>query len=540
MNFSISNKSIILIVMNIFLLSILLWQFYPAPNDRTQSHYVNSQAISIAISKIQYGLDKGYAGYNIVYLPFLKIEGDNDRGILISRLNGVIDKVLNLSDVASGGVHYMPCLPTWSDFVTVAFFIFGPNAKSMFYLYMLLLTVSILIFIMTFRHNPKYLYLSLVTIATFIVIINAPAVVQMTRAGHRFWSYLAIVPAFYIAILFIEKHDFYRWRLIGGLIQASILVFIIHVRNVAMYEFIFIFIAVPLYIIVGYIIRSRFIFIAEPFFRIYIISRHIIKSREINAIISFIKGIRIWPLVLLLICFGVMTAYAKVKLHDDYSKIKTGYPFWHMIYISLSAHPDACAKYNICEYDDKIAYKFVEKKMGITFDDKIWADFAMGANPNKAKFIVFFSPIYGDILKKEVVRIIKDNPWFFISSFYYKIIPFPVNYKSGYTGTVHPLSGDFIPQWNMRWFLISMTIIGFFLAKKSINDCRWHGNFSIVLLMFLSAFMMLLLAYPVWANIMDPAFTLTAMIFIIIAILSYYLWHFIMMMQKRIRNKMIA
>lgn len=449
-----------------------------------------------------------------MYIPFLKIEGDNDRGILISRINEVIDNVLNLIDVASGGVHYMPCLPKWSDFVTAAFFVFGPNAKSIFYLYMMLLTVSILIFIITFSHDPKYLYLSLVIIATFIVTINAPAVVQMTRAGHRFWNYLAIVPAFYIAILFIEKSDFYRWKLIGSLIQAFILVFIIHVRSVAIYQFIFIFIAVPLYIIIG----------------------HIIKSRGTNALLSFIKGIRIWPLVLLLICFGIMTTYAQAKLHQDYSKIKTGYPFWHIIYISLSAHPDACAKYNVCAYDDKVAYKFVEKKMGITFDSKIWADFAMGANPNKAKFIVFFSPIYGDILKEEVFRIIKDDPWFFISGFYYKIIPFRPNYE-GYKGPVHPLSGGFIPQCNLRWFLISVVIIGFFLAKKSGSNRRWHGNFSMVFLMFLSAFMMLLLAYPVWANIMDPSFTLTAMIFIAIPILFYYMWHFIMVVQKRIVSK---
>ena len=511
MKLSVNNKSIILIGMNILLLSILLWQFYPSSNDRTQSHYVTSQAISIAISKIQYGLDKGYAGYYKVFIPFLKIEGDNDRGILISRVNGVIDNVLNLSDVASGGVHYMPCLPTWSDFVTAAFILFGPNAKSLFYLYMLLLTASIFIFVVTFRHNPKYLYLSLVTIVTFIVIINAPAVVQMTRANHRFWGYLAIVPAFYIAILFIDTHHLTRWKLIGGLIQAFILVFIIHCRNVAMYEFIFLFMAIPLYIIIS----------------------HIIKSRGTNALIPFIQKVRIWPLVLLIICFVAMTIYSQVKLYPDYSKIRTGYPFWHMIYISLSAHPDACKKYNICEYGDKTAYKFVEEKMGITFDDKIWGDFAMGVNPRKATFIVYFSPIYGDILKEEVIRIIKDDPWFFISSIYYKAIHFPPNYES-FVGTVHPMHFGFIPQFNLRWFLMAVVIIGFFLAKKASIDRRWHGNLSMVFLMFLSAFMIVLLAHPVWANIVDPVFTLTMMMYIGISISFYYIWHFILMIKKMI------
>ena len=84
--------------------------------------------------------------------------------------------------------------------------------------------VSILIFIITFRHEPKYLYLSLVTIATFIVIINAPAVVAMTRVCHRFWPYLAIMPTLYIAILFADKHYLTKWKFIGALIRALILV----------------------------------------------------------------------------------------------------------------------------------------------------------------------------------------------------------------------------------------------------------------------------------------------------------------------------
>ena len=522
MNLSITNKCNILIVMNLILLSILLWQFYPSSNDRTQSHYVTSQAISIAISKIQYGLHKGYAGYYKVFIPFLKIEGDNDRGILISRVNGVIDNVLNLSDVASGGVHYMPCLPTWSDFVTAAFILFGPNAKSLFYLYMLLLTVSIFIFVVTFRHNPKYLYLSLVTIVTFIVIINAPAVVQMTRANHRFWGYLAIVPAFYIAIFFIDTHHLTRWKLIGSLIQVFILVFIIHCRNVAMYEFIFLFMAIPLYIIIS----------------------HIIKSRGTNALIPFIQKVRIWPLVLLIICFVAMTIYSQVKLYPDYSKIRTGYPFWHMIYISLSAHPDACKKYNICEYGDKTAYKFVEEKMGITFDDKIWGDLAMGVNPRKAKFIVFFSPIYGDILKEEVIRIIKDDPWFFISGLYYKIIHFPSVYLKGhdslggYISPVHPMYDSFIPQFNLRWVLITVAIIGFLLGKNS-RSRGWYGNFSIVFFMFLSAFIMLLMTYPHYSTIMDPAFTVTTIMYIGISILFYYIWYFILMMIKTIKSKLL-
>ena len=73
MNLSISNKCTILIVMNLILLFILLWQFYPSSDDHMQSHYVTSQAISIAISKVNYGLDNGYAGYRKVLNQLLQI-----------------------------------------------------------------------------------------------------------------------------------------------------------------------------------------------------------------------------------------------------------------------------------------------------------------------------------------------------------------------------------------------------------------------------------------------------------------------------------
>lgn len=523
MNLSHPKKCTILILMNMILLVILLWQFYPLSGDRMQSHYVTSQAISIAISKIYYGLDNGYAGYNKVFIPFLKIEGDNDRGILISRINGVIDNVLNLRDVASGGMHYMSNLPTWSDFVTIAYFIFGPNAKSIFYLYMMLLTVAILVFIMTYRYDPRYLYVSLVFIATFIVVMNAPAVVAMTRVCHRFWSYLAIMPALYIAILFIDRHQLTVWKFLGALIQALILVFIIHVRNVAIYLFVFIFMALPLYIFI----------------------KEFIKSGANKALKSFIHKISVWPLVLLLVCFIAMNIYKEAKLNPDYSSIKTGYPFWHMIYISLSAHPDACKKYNICQFSDAVAYKFVERKMEKPFDyDRLYSDSIMGIKPKEAEFMIFFSPVYGKILKDEVIRILKHDTWFFISSFYYKIKLFPGVYKKGcdgiggYISPVHPIYKNFIPQFNMRWFLIAIVVAGFFLVKKSHR--KWHGNFSIVSLMFLSAFIMLLFVYPHFSTIMDPAFTLTAMMFVTISILSYCMWHFIMMMQKCILNKRLS
>lgn len=521
MNLSHPKKCTILILMNMVLLAILLLQFYPSSNDLTQSHYVTSQAISIAISKINYGLDNGYAGYRKVLDLLLQIEPGGDGGILVSRVNEKIDKALHLPDVTSGGLHYMPNLPTWSDFVTMAYFIFGPDAKSIFYLYMMLLTVSILVFIMTYRYDPRYLYVSLVFIATFIVVINAPAVVAMTRVCHRFWSYLAIMPALYIAILFIDRHQLTVWKFFGALIQALILVFIIHVRNVAIYSFVFLFMALPLYMLI----------------------REIIKSGANKPLKSFIHKISVWPLVLLLVCFIVMNIYKQEKLYPDYSSIKTGYPFWHMIYISLSAHPDACAKYGICKFSDAVAYKFVEGKMGKPFDyDRLYSDLTMGIKPNEAKFMIFFSPVYGKILKDEVIRILKNDTWFFISSFYYKIMLFPQVYLKGgdgiggYIGAVHPMYNSFIPQFNMRWFLIAMVVAGFFLAKSSRIQ-KWYGNFSVVSLMFLSAFIMLLFAYPHFSTIMDPSFTLTAMMFIVISLLFYCFWHFIGVIQKNVFNE---
>ena len=523
LNLSHPKKCTILIVMNMVLLAILLLQFYPSSGDRIQSHYVTSQAISIAISKINYGLDNGYSGYRNVLDELLKIESGGDTGILISRINIAIDKTLHLPDVTSAGLHYMPNLPTWSDFVTMAYFIFGPNAKSIFYLYMMLLTVSILVFIMTFRYDPRYLYVSLVFIATFIVVINAPAVVAMTRVCHRFWSYLAIMPALYIAILFIDRHQLTVWKFLGALIQALMLVFIIHVRNVAIYSFVFLFMIIPLFIYIKYYI----------------------KSRESNVLKFFIKKISAWPLVLLLVCFIAMNMYKQEKLSPDYSNIKAGYPFWHMIYVSFVAHPDACIKYKNCRFSDAVAYKFVEEKMGKTFNyEELYNDLTIGRNPKEAEFIIFFSPIYGRILRDEVIRIIKEDTWFFISSFYYKIKLFSGVYKKGcdgiggYISPVHPVYKNFIPQFNTRWFLTSIVVAGFFLAKNSQRE--WHGNFSIVSLMFLSAFIMLLLAYPHYSTIMDPSFTLTAMIFIIISMVVYYLWCFIMMIQKHISNRSLT
>ncbi len=504
MNDSVQRKCHVLLGMNLVLLLVLLWQFYPVSSDRAQSHYVTSQAASIAISKIRYGLYDGYIGYRNVLKELLKIEGDNDRGIPISRINQAMRRAVNLDDAASGGKHWMPCLPTWSDFVSAAFFIFKINVKSLFYFYMLLLVISLGAFIAAFRRNPESLYLSLMVIITFIVVVNSPAMMTMTRVSHRFWTYLAIIPAFHIAITFMEDQERTRWRLIGVLIQSAILVFIIHCRNVAIYEFIFLFVAVPAYLLI----------------------MHAVRSRGVSALIPFIRKHRVWPLVVVLICFAVITVYAKVRLHPDYWRIKTGYPFWHMIYISLSAHPDACSKYGICAFSDAEAYKFVEKKMGTRFDDRIWNDLTIGVNPRRARFIVFFSPVYSDILRSEVLRIIREDPGFFLSSFYYKMSRFPAIYwvgcegVGGYVSPVHVLYNGSLSLFGLRWILILMAAGGFCLAKRS---SWWFGNLSIAMLMFVSCFAMLMVAYPHYSTIMDPAFTLTLVMYIIVSALLYYL-----------------
>lgn len=518
MNISIQNRSRVLIGMNLLLFVLLLWQFHPVPDDRAQSQYVTSQASSIAISKIRYGLYDGYVGYRNVLKELLKIEGDNDRGIPISRINQAIRRAVNLDDFASGGKHWMPCLPTWSDFVSTAFLIFGANIKSLFYLYMLLLTVSFLTFMMTFRRVPEHLYLSLTVIITLIVVLNSPAMETMTRVSHRFWTYLAILPAFHIAILFMEHHDRTRWKLAGTLIQSGILVFIIHCRNVAIYEFIFIFVAVP----------------------VYLFMVHMIRSGGVSALRPLVRKYKIWPLIVVLICFAAISVSSKVRLHPDYSGINTNYPFWHMIYVSLCAHPDACAKYDICKFSDAVAYGLVEKKMNKVFDGRVWGDLAEGVNPKEAKFIVFFSPVYSDILRDEVLRIVRTDPWFFISSFYYKIINFPPVYAKGsqgvggYIGGVHLLYDSIFPIFSLRWLLIFMAAAGFYVARTSRS---WYGNLAIVFLMFISCFVMLLMAYPDFSTIMDPAFMATLIMYIVMSLMVCYFCSLIMMVMKRIRSK---
>jgi len=238
LKFRSKNNLLILVIVAVLLASII--ELFPKESTRTPSWFGIKQCMSIAISELKFGLT-GNIGYRKIYEALLPLPG-GDQGTPIHQMNDAMALILEMKDVSGSGTHYNIGTGAgrgMTDFMKLSYVIFGFNAQALFYLYIVLLTVSVSTYVASFRENPIYLYIGLLFITSYLLVLQAPIVKHHSALQVSFLPVLTILPTIYLSLILIDKQKPTYTLVAGSIVQSGILVFSYYLRSTSKYQFMF-------------------------------------------------------------------------------------------------------------------------------------------------------------------------------------------------------------------------------------------------------------------------------------------------------------
>jgi hypothetical protein len=228
-------------------------------------------AIAIALSETVYGLNLGYVGYRNVFntLQAYWNKGDpslwSDYSILTKNfgdkqlLNEGIQAAATLGPQKAGYFTDGSLITTIYDdqgevdFYKIAFKLFGMKIQSAFYLFFLLLGMSAIVFILTFRNNVYALCALLCTLLGFYQELNLAVFDQIagpTFFGMRHSSTLGLIPMWYFSFLLVFPRKLSVKIFAGAVLQTAILILAFRIRGSVAWVFIFLFLLTSFLVLV--------------------------------------------------------------------------------------------------------------------------------------------------------------------------------------------------------------------------------------------------------------------------------------------------
>ena len=439
--------------------------------------------IGIAISDLQYGL-KGYIGYDKVNNT-LANNGMSTNSEVLNNYSTTIDEILNNEKILNDSIKRSLNLDVSSSnkymisredkggalYYKLSFLIFGYNIQGFFYLYFLLFSISVFIYLLTFYRRVEFLNILLLIICSHFIIVSAAPTVGLqlqTVSNGRFIPVLAILPSLYLALLILGKYQLTLLTLISAFIQTLILILTIHIRSSALYQIMFLCTTFGLGLLWNWSQNST-------------MGKYVLNK------------IFFWPLAIVFFCFLLLKWHMLVDFHHSYTKTQSKHLFWHAVYVGLGTHPDSWNKYEILPNDDS-AIQFAKK----------YAKEHYGININSATDAV----LYESILKDKFFKILSQDPRLVVESFlYYKPILFINNYFSFFFGAVNNL---------LKWTILAIVIFSGVISNKVFLK-KWFEDFPLIFLLLIFSLLPSILVVPEPHLIADPALLFTLVIFMIIS-----------------------
>ncbi len=436
-------------------------------------------AMAIALSEMEYG-SSNYTGYVKVQNALLEngLSGQETDYKKFGRsmweclrdpdlLNTAIHKALTVSPPASGlGKTYLfredkgeIIYHKW------AFFLFGYNIESLFKLYWLLLSASVMCFFVTFYKRHEILnILLLLSCAHFVVAMSAyySGADLNTITDPRFIPVLAAFPAFHIAFLILGKVSLGKVRILCCGIQVFLLIFVFFTRSSAVYLILFLSLVwfVPTAVRWG----------KQPTVGVYVLN-----------------AFKMWPLMLTFVGFLFMKLHLALALEYPYTPATRYHLFWHAAILGLGAHPDAHEKYGL--------YK----------GDSSSLEFAY--HLDSERLMPFNNDAYEAVLKEGFLKISYEDPIFVVESYVYKLRSF----FDIYFGEVYGANRS-LASLALVLTVISGSLIGYGMILE-----HWRSTLYIVVTLFGLSLLPCLFALPNPWIISDPALYLSFIFYFLLS-----------------------
>lgn len=446
------------------------------------------QAASLAIANIYYGLD-GFRGYQKIFEKFTEHQSlENPK-----EFNKVLKEARYMGAAAGTEVHLMSDDIGLADYFMLAFRTFGLKIQSVYHLYFTLLSISIFIFLLTFRKQPSLLVFLLFYVVGHYIILMAPTLHSNTElqvTNNRFYPTLGVISALHLAFLTLFRQKTTPWLMVGAVLQALVLAFSINARSSGSYQMLFLF-----------------------FFGAFILFREIQKSS-----LSFRAFSSIWPVLLAFVVFAGIKINQTRRMDPAYNEVLNNHNFWCSMLVGLNGHPDATKRGLI--YNDRTCYLAVERQAklhGYKFD-------AMGVNmkvvydalrpeiPHDPNTIRFLSPQFEAMAKAEYFTILKESPWR-VATYYLYHFPQFVSVYFSTRGTVDENDYFSASSFLFRWYTVAFMVFALLLTLGTFTEIT-RMAIQVVLLQFSFALINPIFFSPKSVMLADSALIFSMLLFV--------------------------
>lgn len=288
-------------------------------------------AITIALSDIVYHLNAGYVGYRTVFNKLTEVwyRGESNQHDQIFYENNKNRDLLN--EAIHGAASLGPQQPGYVgdrslmtmiysdmgvvDFDKMAFRIFGLRIESFYDMFFLLLSVSALVFLVTFWSDLLAKSVLLCALFAFLIELYTPIFStphMPTFPGMRHGSTLALIPALHFALLMVGRRKFSVMSALATAVQLAILLLAVNIRGSAAWTLFFI----PVL----------------SFGLAFLDWRR--TTPEARTWRNLARTAFQWPVVLFFVGWFAYGQYMKLALHPIYftDDVEPSHAYWHTAY----------------------------------------------------------------------------------------------------------------------------------------------------------------------------------------------------------------
>ena len=237
------NFLIILSTILLLLISFIIGIYYSSHQIvSSQMSTYFFEALSIVLTEYKYGFD-GYQG-KLEIFNFLKPFSSK-----IDHINKAIDYVLKNDFTNNNSYHLLHVSEIgYVDFIRHSFFLFGFKLSSIYFLFYLILLVSIILFIFSEYNNPLHLLLLLLVVFSISLVLisfvstdsfkdllseyNIDRAIKITSINNvRALSILGIIPSLGLLIYLTTNEKFNIIKFIIFILQLLLVLYLIRCRT---------------------------------------------------------------------------------------------------------------------------------------------------------------------------------------------------------------------------------------------------------------------------------------------------------------------
>lgn len=327
------------ILATVIILAIMLTGMQRGMHHKVSFGPESEQAsIAVALSDVVYRLNLGYVAHASVLNKLKEIWNRGAKGthdeILIANssdsqlMNEAIRAAASLGPQRVGYIGDGTLVTMFYadlgqvDFDKLGFRLFGLNIESRYYLYFSLLSLSALVFVMTFHTRLNALVVLLCSLLSLYIELYlamfSPYV--PTFSGMRHGSTLGLIPMWYFIFLLGQKPT--AGNVLGSVIQLSILILAWRIRGSVAWMFIFILTTALVTAALG---GPR-------------------RLAPLDWLAHLRRKLTVWPIILL-IGISLQMVYLRTAPHPAYARddFLPMHFIWHSAYLGFKFSPELMA-----------------------------------------------------------------------------------------------------------------------------------------------------------------------------------------------------